>query len=628
MLAARLMAKGSWMTQRRKTREGRSLAEPEAGRGFPAGTQPALRGSRAFRAIRGESPVYFALLSLGALYVFLLATRVGPLDGVWSIDQGVRIEQIQSLLLTRFRSLATVYPGQPIDPKLQFTPLLGQYLFQNGRSYSMFSTAWAALSSLPYRLFSYPGLYVIPVVATLLLLFCAGRLTRPLLSPGARAVLILSLGLTTPLCFYSLVFWDHALVAMLAMLALWGALPDGSRRESGRLLAAGAALGISVWFRPETFLAIPALGAAVWTTGERARGRSLVALAAGGGATLAPLLLFNRFAYGVLAGPHVAVVTPVLQLEASVGSHFHRRMEWAAAVLAPPWRSVLAAIGAILALRVLYGWTSRPGQRRLLVTLSAVALVLVGVQLVRHDDWFSQTSLLLTAPLALLCLLPWAAGGGHAVRSHNGAGGANLPHASPAARLGRGLAVFAALFLALAWLVGLPEGGSQWGPRMLLPAIAPLVVSGFLRLVDWTRHPLPGIASVALVASFAMLAAAGGHSQYRGIAAVRLANENSRRFSDVVLESKQRVVVCSDTAVPKLLAPIFYRGDFIFRAETPERLGRLLPNLRQAGFRELLLIDHLEKPVLGLPSDTAPFATTGTAQGLPFGYRATVVRIP
>jgi hypothetical protein len=564
------------------------------------------------------------VLLVGALYVVLLATRVGPLDSVWSIDQGVRLEHIESLLATRFHSLATVYPGDPIDPKHDFTPLLNQYLYRDGRSYSMFSAAFSALTSLPYRFFSYAGLYVVPIASTLGLLLIAGRLTRGLLPPRWRIVLILALSLTTPLLFYSLVFWDHTLVSMLVLLALhWTIRADGGSRI-GRLAGAGAVLGVAAWFRPEMVLAAPSLALALLLAKVPPGWKLIVPLAAGAGAGLAPLFIFNQAAYGTFLGPHVLVAARVTYPSRSLSELLRARADWAAFLISPPWRVGIAVIGVLLVLRFLGARVSVGAARRSPLLFSAALMTGLGVILLSRSADGLETTLLVTAPLTLLWLLPSSPEPPPA-SVDIGPGAEPAPSAEHVERI---LGVFGISYLALAFLAGLPNGGNQWGPRVLLPAVAPLVIAGFLRAAAWRLQRPPGVAGAAVGAAFLTLAAAGVASELRGLRTLEAKNAEIRQFSIAVAGTGERVVVCSDTIVPKLLAPIFYRGYLMFRAETPDRLARFVPNLQNNGFRRFVLIDRPEQPVLASWFASRGVVAEGPPVPLPKGYQLTVVRLP
>ena len=76
----------------------------------------------------------------------------GPLNAFYSSDHGVKLFQTQSLILTKFRSQALMYPGESIDPKQRFTPFRGQYLVRNHQSYGMLPEAKNAESKNPISL--------------------------------------------------------------------------------------------------------------------------------------------------------------------------------------------------------------------------------------------------------------------------------------------------------------------------------------------------------------------------------------------------------------------------------------------------------------------------------------------
>jgi hypothetical protein len=588
---------------------------------------PEVRKRRAW-PLDGNAAVGATILLVGILYVVFLANWAGPIDGLWSIDQGVRLEQIESLRATRFRSLATLYPGESIDPNHEFTPLLGQYLYRNGRSYSMFSVAWAATSSVPFALFSYAGLYVVPVGATLVLLFLAHRLTRENLSTAGRLLLVLVLGLTTPLAFYGLVFWDHTLVAMLVLLALWWVVPEGREDGARRLFLAGLTFGLAAWFRPETMLAFSALPGAMLLARRLPGWKPLLWLATGGAAALIPLFLFNQLAYGFFLGPHVLVAGHVTYIGGGLAAQWRRRTEWAALLLAPRWRGALAAIAALLLLRLAGRWPPLARRRRLL-TISSLLLAAAGIGILLRLADGLQASILATAPLALLLLLPTPESCPESVEAPP-----QRPASDPGARTpgGRGpmsqfLGLFALLYLFLAFLAGIPDGGVQWGPRLLLPAVAPLAIAGFLRLADWTERPIPAAPRAALFAAFLLLSAAGLVSEIRGLRAIHSANEASRGVVEAVIQTGQRTVVCSDTAVASLLAPIFYRGYLVFRAETAGRLEQLVARLARHRLGGFVLIDRPERPVLTAPPGKGIVFVEGSVRVLPLGFRATVFRI-
>lgn len=152
----------------------------------------------------------------------LLFGYVGPLNGFWSTDQGVKLIQVQSLLLNKFSSSALIYPGAAIDTDDRVSPLRGQYYQHDGHTYAMFSDAFALISSVPFFFFGFAGLYLFPLVSLATLSLICTCIARPLLGSRGALLLALALTLTSPLLFYSVIFWEHLPATLLTTLALAG----------------------------------------------------------------------------------------------------------------------------------------------------------------------------------------------------------------------------------------------------------------------------------------------------------------------------------------------------------------------------------------------------------------------
>jgi hypothetical protein len=134
----------------------------------------------------------------------LLLTYTGPLNGFWSSDQGVKLLQVQSLLLNKLSNSALVYPGAGLDPDDRVNPFRGQYFRHNGRTYAMFSGAFALVSSIPFFFFGFAGLYLVPMFSLAALSLTCFRIAYPILGTGGALLTALALVLTSPLCFMAL----------------------------------------------------------------------------------------------------------------------------------------------------------------------------------------------------------------------------------------------------------------------------------------------------------------------------------------------------------------------------------------------------------------------------------------
>jgi hypothetical protein len=567
-----------------------------------------------------------------ALYVTLLATYLQPINGFWSSDQGVKLIQTQSLLLNKFRDNAVIYPGAPFDPERQVSPLRGQYLERNGRVYAMFSEAFAFVSGVPFFVFGYPGLYVVPILSTAVLLALCAALSRGMLeTPWALGVLVV-LAVASPLLFYSLVFWEHTLATMLVTAGLLAAAIALRRDRPRLLLIAGICFGLAAWFRNETALAIPALALALLVSWVRANGgqprigagggrpriariarigvgggwpriariarigadeqrlslnqsergswlRHVVAPSVtrmawlGGGALLgaAPLLVFHQSVFGSPLGPHVLVAGRANDLTAAPGlaGAIEARRVWTNMLLVPLDRPLaLAAVAALVCVGL------------------AASLVAWRRSSASAPGWLYAA----TAALALLCFALQLGGLGGVQTALLTAFPAVLLCLMPAAhhsdvsvanQRARLLIWFGLAFIALAWLARLPDGGLQLGPRMLLPVYPALVLAGASRAASWFRRGAgPAFAAAVAVAA---LVNVSGLAQIEGLRQLRAFNTSNHLVFTTVAQSGERAVVTDVWYAPPLLAPLFYDERLIFLIDDERDLDELVGRLEAGG---------------------------------------------
>ncbi|MFQ5614580.1 MAG: DUF3488 domain-containing protein [Anaerolineae bacterium] len=166
------------------------------------------------------------LLQLGfILLVYLLTFSLIPDFVFWSPDEGAKFVQLHTLRWEGGLTYKIPYLGQRVDPDFDFYPVLGLYPQPEPDGSVTFNwPIWFPLISSPFfRLFGVVGLYVIPLVSGVLTAALAGRLAHRLL-PQAEPMTIAVVGLTTPIFFYSLLFWEHTLATLLGIGALWQAM--------------------------------------------------------------------------------------------------------------------------------------------------------------------------------------------------------------------------------------------------------------------------------------------------------------------------------------------------------------------------------------------------------------------
>lgn len=595
-----------------------------------------------------------AVLLVGAIYVALLATYLAPLDGFWSGDQGVKIIQVESLLQSRYATNALIYPGVALDQQQEFSPLRGQYMQHNGQSYSMFSAAFAFASSFPYALWGYPGLYIIPIASTVLLLLVCNRIVRRLLSPRWSLACVLALGLASPIFFYSVVFWEHTLAALLTTASLWRAIESIRHQRTKPLFFSGALVATAAWFRNETVLCLIALAVALLMLEMPSKRRSIFWFGVGGLAGLTPLLAFNSRVYGNPVGPHVLVAGEAnYRGGLTAYALLMARMDWANLLIMP---LAYPVVPLMLALCVLAIARSRlKGQLARIDAVPLLLTLLLGLYALARVGSGLQTTLLLTFPQLLLCFLPipWQYAIGEPIArrdatgdSRGGTGAAELRHIHPsqqrddrasqdptiatsisAEQLARLLAWFAAVYIALAWLLQLPDGGAQWGPRVLLPAIPALGIAGFWRMTVWYRQARSLLLRSLLAFTMVVLLGAALACEIYGIRYIRDANVNMHLVTTAVAQSQQQVVVTDIWYAPTVIAPLFYDGHLIYMVDSGTRLDSLLERVSAKGITTFYYLGSRSKELSKDSRSWPRLAAVDKPRKLPFGLIGAVYRV-
>ncbi len=516
-----------------------------------------------------QRPLLIAIVVILALYIGLLSFVLQPLNGFWAGDQGVKLIQIQSLLLQRFQTNALQIPPAQ-SASTGASPLRGQYYEYQGRTYAMFSDVFAAASAVPFFIFGYPGLYIIPVLSTVVTLFFIGLLGRQLLPSGWSIPLVLYCGLATSIGFYGLVFWEHAPALACTTIALWLTYKTWEGAALRRLAYAGILVGCATWLRNEAILFAPALALACITMPKTLL-RSWAWLGVGVILGTAPLLVYNAFQFGTPLGPHIATHALAAQ-QASHGAGFDiraygsERLDWfghnllSASPILLPWviaGIVLWAIG----MRLQRAWWPKAQYSGFDIPIFlGIAIVCLGI------EWqFSRTihtTLLMTLPTALLVLLPSQPGEQRLLHTQR-------------------LALVASGYVGLCLLAPLPDGGAQWGPRLLLPALPALVIWVFQRVAGAFQDSTRTVRQVLLIALVALTGAASALSMLGGVAQAADSNRNTVRIVSATLQSHQQIIITDRVEAPSLLAQVFYSQIQIYYVQSKAEYKTLETNLQQ-----------------------------------------------
>jgi MFS family permease len=180
-------------------------------------------------------------LSLAAaglvLAVYIAVLSAMPKGSFWSPDEGAKFIQLESIRWSAGVHYDIPYAGQTIDPDFAFYPThcgtqdLYPLRMDDGAVRFHWPIWFPLMSWLPVSLIGLTGLYVLPLLSGWLTALAAGHLMRAWNERLVPLAIVL-VGLATPICFFSLTYWEHTLAAVLGLAALCLIAREGPSRDS------------------------------------------------------------------------------------------------------------------------------------------------------------------------------------------------------------------------------------------------------------------------------------------------------------------------------------------------------------------------------------------------------------
>lgn len=505
---------------------------------------------------------------VGIVYIACFALLPSP--GLWINDNGAKLIQVESIIQGHYRDYSIPWPGAELDRSLRYSPIppaIGEV--RDGRLYVTYSQPFAIVSSIPYRLFGFRGLGLLPLICGLLVLPAVATLAGLMgASRGAQRLAVGIAGLGTPLWFYSLNFWEHTPTLCLGIWSLVLLLRHLRDGESRPLVYSAVLAGLSIYLRADMLLfaaAMIVLLVIAHRKAPRVIGLHLAAFVV----TLTPLLVFQWRALGNPLGLHLAA-NPTLA--GSMGGYPASRMMAFRELLlnthANPWISAVTAAPFLILLALF----PRVPERRSDVTgllvaglgIAAGLTILAGQVGSTSPMWGLSSSNGLFAVSAVLIL--------GLLREGRARAAATVPVITPhAARSERNPAddlrflvpLYVLLYcgLAPANLIGI-----HWGCRFLMPLYPILAVMAACTIARMLAGgPRRTLRIGAVAALLALSLAAQVYSIHLLVKRVAF----SARLNRIVAERPERVVVVNGWFLPQDLAPSFL-SKTIFLAQRPE----------------------------------------------------------
>jgi len=528
------------------------------------------------------------LLIGGTLIAYLAGLFLLPDRPVfWSPDEGGKYLHMRQIASSHQIANPLPYRGRMLDPGLENVPLL--YWLRSGNQILSWWPVWfPAISSWVYRFLGFRGIYLIPVLSSVLL----STMAYWTVSGASKRLALVAMAVTalaSPIAFYGLTFWEHTLQSLLVFLA-FASIVRGWTTESARWYAAsGLFLGLATYLRLETVIYAGAVGmSGVFWIHSRRRARSsaeavvsrLAVLAACFLVVLVPLMMHNQLNEGHILGRRSALEThKVLSTSLSYGrtsmletlpdllfgTPVHGSIDLVPSLR---WMFALATIACFVA-----PWLIRQNLE-FVVYLAAVALIaLCGIVLFTPTMYISVHGLVLIAPYVVFA--------GWGLRPSS-----DQDTLSWGCLSAFGLAAFLLATIISGWE---GQGGLQWGPRYALPLFPLLIVAavrGVRHMVadesieKATRHALTGCLIILVLL--------GVGFQARGLLAMFISRHVYAAWEEELEALPNDVIIATDLSWLALTVPDVYetRVMYLMSSEhTPQE--DWLRVAQDAGFKHI-----------------------------------------
>jgi len=509
--------------------------------------------------VRDTVPILLIGILLASVLLFYL-----PSDGIWAGDQGAKYVQVESLIRQSFRETTLLYPGADLDPSGTFSPLPALYTVPaRDGAVSIYSYPYAFLCAGFVKLAGLTGLLLPSVVATLLLLFFCVRVGRRLGLRTASSALPWVLAGGTPILFYALSFWEHAPAAAVAAGALALGV-EAMRRESVPLAgAAGLVAALSFLVRPEG-LFVGAAASVAMAAAPRRRARLVAAALAGWALGLLPAAGLNMALYGQPLGGGAALNFGGLSVPLVAGKLLAARGQIAASIAFDRnlyWKYFAALVVLAIAVRLTTGrWR----------TAALLALALAALRLwFMEGGMFLKTGLVAACPLVLLAL-------------------AARRRASPVRAILDFLLAFCGVYFLAVVLTAPNDGGAQWGPRYLLPMLAPAAVVAWHQ-AEHLFLSARGAQRRAVGAALALLLLLSGALQFHSVRVLEHSLSRGKTIHAAVRAAGDDVVLADFWWVSQLLAPLYFERR-LFMLHQPGKLDAFIAELAAHGQRGFVFV--------------------------------------
>ncbi len=523
----------------------------------------------------------WGMVFLAAL-VYLATLSVSEKQGFWVIDNSNKFLQLQAIVESGYADYSIPWDGTEVDPELVSNPMPHPFSqIRDGRIYSIFSPVFAVLSSVPYRLFGFPGLYILPWLGGVLALAGLAQIISGPIGgklPAANLA-VFTAGVCTPMWFYSSAFWEHTPAVACCIWALYFLMQFLRRGKIAQLASCGVLAVLGVYFRDELYLFCGVLAAAAVLYGPETKVKTALAITGNMLTAALPLWLFQGWAIGAPFGFHLG--SHLLSASGMV-EHLSQRPQVIYNLLVMSVPNIAGSIFVSLPFLALFFWN--PGLSKKAFLASVPVLAGAGLVSACFSMWgyvfadspgmwmYKSNGLFSTVPV----LLPGL------IRFRDAKDTVRKP--SP-----QRLIYLIALVYVAVYCLAAPELGStgiHWGNRFLLvlyPMLALLAAMNITKWYSFAKRPGGQWSHYLILAVFLMTFAAQAN-------AVRLLHQKkqfSYRVNREIAVRPEEVIIANYWWIPQELYSQ-YNTKLLFYAENTAQFNRLTTLLREKGYGRFL----------------------------------------
>lgn len=290
---------------------------------------------------------------LGICYLIFLASSIQP-EVFFQGDGGLKFMVVKQIDQGHeFKKIIVDHPAWVQDIwNHGFFPIKKPFIYPSAQGYIVsFPPGFQLLSAFLYSEFGYIGLYILPILSTILLWMSVSGLLRHLNVSSPKQMLAMSILIfCSPLTIYGLTYWEH----MPATFLLFNGTVFILRRHTGTLsaLLLGGLCGLAVWLRPEALLLNVFYGGVALILYRGNLRSSAPAFLAGIAVSVIGFFIFNKIYYDSFLGIHSYQVL-------REGSLYVQLIRWGKNLLMINWLLVKFFPFVLLMIPVVYDLVKR-----------------------------------------------------------------------------------------------------------------------------------------------------------------------------------------------------------------------------------------------------------------------------